>query len=144
MSVFSLVLCRSQAFRVLSTLKTPVNCFATAAASPSLRQPLGTAIAAEKFVEDTIKSHKIVVFSKTHCPHCNATKNYFASNYPTEEVEVVALDTRNDMSEIQDHLLQKTGERTVPRTFINGTLIGGNSDLQGMLKERVTALIASG
>ncbi|KAF9218547.1 hypothetical protein BS17DRAFT_720364, partial [Gyrodon lividus] len=46
-----------------------------------------------------------------------------------------------DGSEIQDYLLKKTGARTVPRTFINGSSIGGNSDLQAMPKAKVMALI---
>ncbi|KAF9218549.1 putative glutathione transferase [Gyrodon lividus] len=99
-------------------------------------------MATEEFVENTIKSHKIVVFSKTYCPYCKATKSYFANNHPTEAVEVVELDTRNDGSTIQDYLLQKTGARSVPRTFINGNSIGGNSDLQAMSKEEVTTRIA--
>ncbi|KAF8838698.1 putative glutaredoxin [Paxillus ammoniavirescens] len=97
----------------------------------------------KEFVEDKIKSHKIVVFSKTNCPYCKATKSYFANNYPTEEVEVVELDTRDDGSAIQDYLLQKTGARSVPRTFINGQCIGGNSDLQERPKNEISALIES-
>ncbi|KIK81714.1 hypothetical protein PAXRUDRAFT_155404, partial [Paxillus rubicundulus Ve08.2h10] len=89
-----------------------------------------------------INSHKIVVFSKTYCPYCSATKSYFANNYPAETVSVVELDARNDGPEIQDYLLQKTGARSVPRTFINGSSVGGNSDLQAMPKEKVTTLIA--
>ncbi|KAF8835964.1 putative glutathione transferase, partial [Paxillus ammoniavirescens] len=87
--------------------------------------------------------HKIVVFSATYCPYSKATKSYFADNYPTETVEVVELDTRDDGFQIQDYLLQKTGARTVPRTFIRGSSIGGNSDLQQMPKEAVKALVES-
>ncbi|KAF9235384.1 thioredoxin-like protein [Melanogaster broomeanus] len=134
MSVFSRIY-----HSLSSTIKTPANFFSTSAPSSSLSQP--RIMDVEKFVNDKVKSHKIVVFSKTYCPYCTATKNYFASNYPNEEVEVVELNNRNDESAIQDYLLQKTGGRSVPRTFINGTSIGGNSDLQGMPKGKVTALI---
>lgn len=36
-----------------------------------------------------IADHKIVVFSKSYCPFCSETKQYFASRYPQETVEVV-------------------------------------------------------
>ncbi|KIJ12390.1 hypothetical protein PAXINDRAFT_14715 [Paxillus involutus ATCC 200175] len=136
MSVFS------HMYRSLSSaLKAPASFFSTSAASSSSRQDRITAV--EDFVEDTINSHKIVVFSKTYCPYCHATKSYFANNYPAEKVSVVELDARDDGSEIQDYLLQKTGARSVPRTFIKGSSVGGNSDLQAMPKEDVTALLAS-
>ncbi|KAF8836434.1 glutaredoxin [Paxillus ammoniavirescens] len=124
-----------------SALKPTANLFSTSAAPSSSRQDRIAVV--EEFVENTINSHKIVVFSKTYCPYCNATKSYFANNYPAEKVSIIELDARNDASEIQDYLLQKTGARSVPRTFINGSSVGGNSDLQAMPKENVTALIAS-
>ncbi|KIJ66570.1 hypothetical protein HYDPIDRAFT_26906 [Hydnomerulius pinastri MD-312] len=98
-------------------------------------------MAANDFVDTKIKSNKIVVFSKSRCPYCKSTKSYFAKNFPEETVEVVELDSRNDGSAIQDYLLQKTGGRTVPRTFINGKFVGGNDDLQSLPVDDVTALI---
>ncbi|KIK98120.1 hypothetical protein PAXRUDRAFT_134865 [Paxillus rubicundulus Ve08.2h10] len=109
----------------------------------SQRQTLKNAVDPKEFVENKINAHKIVVFSATHCPHSQATKGYFAENYPTETVEVVELDARDDGPQIRDYLSQKTGARTVPRTFIRGRSIGGNSDLQQMPKEAVRALVES-
>ncbi|KAH7886447.1 glutaredoxin [Phlebopus sp. FC_14] len=99
-------------------------------------------MAVNDFVESTIKSNKIVVFSKSWCPYCKATKSYFATKYPEEKVEVVELDARDDGDQIQDYLLEKTGARSVPRTFINGYSVGGNSDLQELPKDKVKGLIA--
>ena len=36
-----------------------------------------------------IADNKIVVFSKSYCPYCRETKQYFASKYPSETVAVV-------------------------------------------------------
>ncbi|KIK97721.1 hypothetical protein PAXRUDRAFT_824641 [Paxillus rubicundulus Ve08.2h10] len=124
--------------------RAPTNFLSNSAPSSSSLSPrhaLPMAVCPQEFVDDKIKSHKIVVFSKTHCPYCKATKNYFASNYPAETVEVVELDTRDDGSHIQDYLSQITGARSVPRTFINGKSIGGNSDLQGMPAKDVSKWI---
>lgn len=91
-----------------------------------------------------IADNKIVVFSKSYCPFCSETKGYFTSRYPLETVEVVEcvrpppsqstfcfldetallsfsnrLDGRDDGSAIQDYLKEKTGGRSVPRTFIS-------------------------
>ena len=70
------------------------------------------------------------------------------------------LDLRNDGSDIQDYLKQKTGARSVPRTFISrcpffslnssslifcipgGESVGGNDDLHDKPKSDVDALIA--
>ncbi|KAG9309073.1 putative glutaredoxin [Chiua virens] len=95
-------------------------------------------------VEDKIAKNKIVVFSKSYCPHCRGTKQYFAAKYPEETVEVVELDLRDDGSDIQEYLGKKTGARSVPRTFISGEFIGGNDALQGKPKSEVDALIAKG
>ncbi|CAO3607979.1 unnamed protein product [Cunninghamella echinulata] len=96
----------------------------------------------EKLVEQLIKDNKIVVFSKTYCPYCTASKNLFKQL--GEKAEVIELDTRPDGSAIQDYLNTKTGQRTVPNIFINGQHIGGNSDLQtanstGQLEKLLTA-----
>ncbi|KAF8551087.1 glutaredoxin [Imleria badia] len=96
----------------------------------------------KEFVDDKIANNGIVVFSKSWCPYCAETKRYFTTKYPEETVEVVELDSRNDGDDIQDYLKNKTGARSVPRTFINGKSVGGNSDLQAMSKSEVDALIA--
>ncbi|KAG6326417.1 hypothetical protein ID866_12672 [Astraeus odoratus] len=73
------------------------------------------------FVDNTIRDHKIVIFSKTYCPFCKASKAYFSDNYNSEPVHVVELDVRDDASATQDYLLQLTGARSVPRIFISAS-----------------------
>lgn len=86
--------------------------------------------------QDTIQSNKITVFSKSYCPYCKRAKNLFATKYADAEIKVIEcvsrqldslrslsvpfrLDERDDGSEIQDYLAQKTGQRTVPNVFIS-------------------------
>ncbi len=64
------------------------------------------------FVDEAIKSHKITVFSKTHCPYCVKAKNVL-SKYKPDDVHIIELDDRKDADNIQDYLAKLTGARTV-------------------------------
>lgn len=89
-------------------------------------------------IESTIKSHDIVIFSKSYCPYCRKTKAFFENmNLP---FHVLELDQHPQGSEIQQALLgtfsfqcftslnppypvtAKTGQRTVPNVFVKGAL----------------------
>ncbi|KAK0213927.1 thioredoxin-like protein [Armillaria fumosa] len=72
----------------------------------------------KNFVEDTITSHKITVFSKSYCPYCRRAKTLFSDKYPDADIGVIELDERDDGSDIQEYLRQKTGQGTVPNIFI--------------------------
>lgn len=89
-----------------------------------------------------------VVFSKTWCPYCKATKQTL--NELKAQYEVVELDNRSmfsphfiqyriltiadDGDELQDALLEITGQRSVPNIFFAKQHVGGNSDLQQLVK----------
>ena len=64
-----------------------------------------------KFVKSEIEHNCVVVFSKTSCPYCRATKNTFQKM--GVDFKVIELDRRPDGSAIQDVLSQMTGARTV-------------------------------
>lgn len=49
--------------------------------------------------------------------------------------KVVELDTLEYGSQFQDALYRMTGERTVPRIFVNGTFIGGATDTHRLHEE---------
>ncbi|XP_059170661.1 uncharacterized protein LOC131952144 isoform X2 [Physella acuta] len=84
------------------------------------------------FVQNTVKNNRIVVFSKSHCPHCDDSKtllNNMGVNYTAIE-----LDQIKDGSQVQNVLGAITDARTVPRIFIDGQCVGGNSDLKTLNK----------
>lgn len=81
-------------------------------------------------VEALIKDKPIFIASKSYCPYCTKTKNTVSSI--TKEAYILELDEIPDGQEIQDALLEITGQRTVPNIFIAGEHIGGNSDLQAL------------
>ncbi|KAL6856337.1 glutaredoxin [Trichoderma novae-zelandiae] len=85
-----------------------------------------------KEVQRIIDQNNVVVFSKTWCPYCKATKQTL--NDLKAQYEVVELDNRNDGDDLQDALLEISGQRSVPNIFFNKQHIGGNSDLQELAK----------
>ncbi|EMG45900.1 GRX2 Glutaredoxin-2 [Candida maltosa Xu316] len=89
----------------------------------------------KKEIESTINSQKIVVYSKTYCPYCTATKDLLSSAGHLQNAKIIELNTDPKGSAIQNALQEITGQRTVPNIFINGQHIGGNSDIQKLKQE---------
>ncbi|OJJ57699.1 hypothetical protein ASPSYDRAFT_154788 [Aspergillus sydowii CBS 593.65] len=94
--------------------------------------------AAKVKAQKIIDENGVVVFSKSYCPYCKASKSLLSelgAKYYTLE-----LDQTDDGSDIQDALQELSGQRTVPNVYIAKKHIGGNSDLQG-LKAQLPALL---
>ncbi|KAF6828827.1 glutaredoxin [Colletotrichum plurivorum] len=103
-------------------------------------------------VQSIIDENAVVVFSKSYCPYCRATKSTL--DELNAEYKVIELDQVRaspspiapwqrkkkltpipaDGAEIQDVLESISGQRTVPNSYISQKHIGGNSDIQGLLK----------
>ncbi|CAH6718644.1 glutaredoxin-2 [[Candida] jaroonii] len=82
-------------------------------------------------VKSLISSNKIFIASKSYCPYCSATKRTFSSAVKdSKNVTIYELDEIEGGSEIQQALLEITGQSTVPNVFINGEHIGGNDAVQ--------------
>ncbi|KAG2398600.1 Glutaredoxin-C4 protein [Vigna angularis] len=119
------------------------------ALTPTFPQSSVSASSVGKFVDETINSHKIVIFSKTYCPYCKRAKALFKEL--KQVPHVVELDERGivepgidqltfclfsiynftgieDGSKIQDVLINIVGRRTVPQVFVNGQHLGGSDD----------------
>ncbi|KAJ7163905.1 glutaredoxin [Mycena crocata] len=84
----------------------------------------------QEFVEKSIDSNKITIFSKTWCPYCAKAKALFNAEFPEETPYVIELDERDDGDAIQDYLATKTGQRSVPNVFVNQKQVGGNDKTQ--------------
>lgn len=84
-------------------------------------------------VEKLIKEKPIFIASKTYCPYCQKTKQTIGSI--TKDAYIIELDESADGAEIQEALLEITGQRTVPNVFIGGQHVGGNSDVQALKSE---------
>ena len=86
----------------------------------------GTDIAS--FIKSENSSNKVVIWSKTYCRYCKATKELFQSL--NVDTVVHELDVETNGSLIQSTLLDMTGQRTVPNVFINNQHVGGNDKVQ--------------
>lgn len=131
----SAVVSRSSAFVPAAAVQV-VRPMSTSAAAASYSQ-LHMSAAAD-FINSAVADNKIVVFSKSYCPFCKKTKELFEDL--GVEATVFELNQMDDGADIQDALLEITGQKTVPNTFINGKHVGGNDDVQnantsGELKE---------
>ena len=62
-----------------------------------------------------MEQHKIVIFSKTYCPHCTRAKAIF--DKLGKAYHAIELDVVQHGREIQNYLAQKTGQRTVNKTL---------------------------
>ena len=83
-------------------------------------------------VDFYIDTNKVCIFSKTTCGFCNKAKQLLSSCNITPLVYEL-----NQMSEgqlLHQQLISKTNHTTVPNIFINGTHIGGYSELENLFK----------
>ncbi|KAK4222520.1 thioredoxin-like protein [Podospora fimiseda] len=89
--------------------------------------------AAQKKAQQLIDENAVVVFSKSYCPYCNNTKRIL-DGYDAK-YKAIELNQIDDGDDLQNALQKLTGQRTVPNIFINKVHIGGNSDLEAVVKK---------
>ncbi|XP_022089738.1 uncharacterized protein LOC110978774 isoform X2 [Acanthaster planci] len=75
---------------------------------------------------------QILVYSIVGCPHCMKAKSTLNElNLPYVDVSV----DKYDIS-VRKSLVERTGKRTVPQVFFNSHYIGGNDDLQELIRDK--------
>ncbi|XP_009870743.1 PREDICTED: glutaredoxin 2, partial [Apaloderma vittatum] len=89
--------------------------------------------AAANHIQEIISGNCVVIFSKTTCFYCKMAKKVFEGM--NVHYTAVELDMNKNGSQFQDILEQMTGGRTVPRVFVNGTFVGGATDIQRLHEE---------
>lgn len=77
--------------------------------------------------------HQVVVWSKSYCPYCSATKKLLASETDADVV-IHEINEMQNGDVLHDELQAMTGQRTVPNIFINGKHVGGNSEIQELAR----------
>ncbi|KAJ2743796.1 Thioredoxin reductase 1, cytoplasmic [Coemansia sp. BCRC 34301] len=81
------------------------------------------------FVQSVLRQNRVVVFSKTTCPHCKATKallERYREQYGLRYM-VVEADQRNDLEEVNLALTSMCQQSTFPSIFVDSKCLGGNS-----------------
>mmetsp|Transcript_55711 Transcript_55711/g.156322 ORF Transcript_55711/g.156322 Transcript_55711/m.156322 type:complete len:155 (-) Transcript_55711:135-599(-) len=87
----------------------------------------------DDFAKSEIESNDVVVFSKSYCPYCTATKELFTSmgvDFKVHELDKIG----DDGPELQMALFKMTGQKSVPNVFVKGQHVGGNDDTQAAAK----------
>lgn len=90
--------------------------------------------ATAKFIDQQNAAHQVVIYAKSYCPHCQPTKKLFQS-MPGVQVKVFNLDHEMNGILMQQVLLAKTGQRTVPNVFVNNHHVGGNDQVQQAFRD---------
>jgi len=76
-------------------------------------------------IEQTVKSNKVVVFSKSWCPFCSET-NVLLQSMGVSDLKVVEADHRSDEAKFMQTLKGYTSQGAVPQIFIGGELVKGS------------------
>jgi len=97
-------------------------------------------VSAREKAQKIIEENSVVVFSKSYCPYCRASKTLL--NELHAKYFLMELDEVDDGAALQDALEEITGQRSVPNIFISQKHIGGNSDLQSK-KGQLNGLLKS-
>ncbi|CAI9565861.1 unnamed protein product [Staurois parvus] len=101
---------------------------------------------AKSFVDSKLRAGKVTVFEKVSCPFCIRAKSIIQKyGIKGDCLEFINIAVMENMSSIQDYLFELSGQRTVPRIFIEKECIGGCSDLvpldsNGELEKRLKSI----
>ncbi|CAF1078282.1 unnamed protein product [Adineta ricciae] len=97
--------------------------------------------ATDHLVEKYIEENDVMIFSKSWCPYCTKIKNALKS--AKIEFYSIELDKMAEGDDIQEALIKKTEQETVPNIFIKQQHIGGCDKTLAALKSgRVAALLS--
>ncbi|KAJ2158125.1 hypothetical protein GGF46_003997 [Coemansia sp. RSA 552] len=84
--------------------------------------------AATELAKRLIAANPVMIFAKSHCSYCKQAK----SKLEQHKIAYYAIDldkrAEGDGADIQNSLLQMTGQKTVPNIFAYGHHIGGCSE----------------
>ena len=75
-----------------------------------------------EMIQDELRSHRVVVYSKTFCPHSRAVKEILRSL--SQGYVAVELDHVAHGRDLQRALARMTGVSTVPQVFVDGQFVG--------------------
>ncbi|ORZ17036.1 thioredoxin-like protein [Absidia repens] len=89
-------------------------------------------------------SHPLIVFSKTYCPYSKKAKAILDSFDYSSPYHIVEVDLRDDGDKVKQALGEISGRYTFPNVFVQGTSIGGASEIESMhQQDQLTALLRS-
>ncbi|KAI8081617.1 uncharacterized protein BX664DRAFT_340830 [Halteromyces radiatus] len=95
-------------------------------------------------VEALIRSHPLVVFSKTYCPYSKKAKAILNSFTYKTPYQIVEVDLREDASALKQALGELSERYTFPNIFLNGKSIGGAAEIEALHRQdQLASLLGS-
>jgi glutaredoxin 3 len=74
--------------------------------------------------------NQVVIYSKPHCPYCDAAKELLRSKGVLfQEIDISASD------QLREEMIFKSQRKTVPQIFIGKTHVGGFDDLNALERQ---------
>jgi cysteine synthase A len=131
----------------------PVAAAVAMPAPARVAAPLGATVApssadphAVAYVADLIDDNSVVMFSLEWCEFCWAVRKLLARmgiTFKSVDIDSAALQTDDLGTRIRAVLKARTGSPTIPQIWINGTHVGGATDLFGAIRDgRMQQLLA--
>ncbi|XP_055473394.1 thioredoxin reductase 3 [Psammomys obesus] len=74
-------------------------------------------------LRDLIDGNRVMIFSKSYCPHSTRVKELFSSM--GVDYNILELDQIDDGASVQEVLTEISNQRTVPNIFVNKVHVGG-------------------
>ncbi len=71
---------------------------------------------------------KVVMYCTQVCPYCVRAEQLL-NRKGVQDIEKIRIDLQ---PELREEMIQKTGRRTVPQIYINGTHVGGYDDMAAL------------
>jgi cysteine synthase A len=111
---------------------------------PSRRDEPAPALdaAAEAFVDQVIRDHKVVVFALEWCEFCWSTRKLFARlgvEYESIDLDSVAWQADDRGGKIRAVLRERLGSPTIPQVFVGGEHVGGCTELLDEMRDGILA-----
>jgi cysteine synthase A len=87
---------------------------------------------AERFVDETLAAHPVVMFALEWCEFCWSARKLFAAlgiEYHSVDLDSVAYQADDRGGRIRAVLAERTGAVTIPRIYVGGEHVGGCTEL---------------
>ncbi len=104
----------------------------TVAAPSEPAEPVVIDAGAQRFLDETVRAHPVVLFALEWCEFCWSVRKLFARlgiEYRSVDLDSVDYQADDLGGKIRAALAARTGAKTIPQIFVGGEHLGGCTDL---------------
>lgn len=124
----------------LSSSGSAVNAAGGSSEGQDLSSEPGEEFDAAKEYKMILRQAPIMIFSKSYCPHSKFVKDLLLTEYQINpKPYVVELDLHPHGAELQAHIGEVTGRRTVPNVHVMGLSRGGGDEFRTLHQQNTLA-----